>query len=462
MNALWHFLTELGVHQGLSAQERRLVKLLNTLLLIIEIYLLLNMSLGLAFFREGGRELIFFNVLHVLSISLTFLFHYRRQYRMARLNFCLSATAFISIYGIYFGERGFGGYFLIILVFLIFSVFPKAEFRAMLTMVVTAAVCFVYIMFRYEVHPLPLALPSPEFLQMFRINNLAGFIGLAIAFGYYTFSIISETETKLEKERQKSDRLLENFKEGIHYAFRIQQALLGSRDNITRQFPEAFLFFRPRDIVSGDFYWYFENTRHKIIVAGDCTGHGVSAAFMTILGMEFLNDLVKSKGIYRPAAMLQELDRRVLEATQKSGEEFQISDGMDIAILSINKHENKIYAAGARNPVICLSDGKMNTIRGALFPVGDSSYPEKKFDEMELELGGEMRFYLFSDGFQDQFGGTDNRKFLKKRFLELLHSLHSQPMQEQLSQLEKEFTAWKGENNQTDDVLVIGLKILPY
>lgn len=326
-------------------------------------------------------------------------------------------------------------------------------------MVLAAAVCFIYIMFRYEVQPQPLAQPSPEFLQMFRINNLAGFIGLAIAFGYYTFSIISETEINLEKERQKSDRLLESFKEGIHYAFRIQQALLGSRENITRQFPEAFIFFRPRDIVSGDFYWYFENERHKIIAAGDCTGHGVSAAFMTILGIEFLNDMVKSKGICRPAAMLQELDRRVLEATQKSGEEFQISDGMDIAILSIDKLENKVFAAGARNPVIVMSDGKMQTMRGALFPVGDSSYPEKSFEESEVELGGETRFYLFSDGFQDQFGGAENRKFLKKRFLEFLHSLHSKPMQEQFSLLEKEFAGWKGENNQTDDVLVIGLKV---
>jgi serine phosphatase RsbU (regulator of sigma subunit) len=459
MKKVWHQLTELGVHPLLTAQERRLVKLLNTLLLIIEIYLLVNISLGMVFFREGGRALIFFNILHVLTISLTYLFHYRRQYLMARINFCLSATVFISIYGIYFGERGFGGYFLIILVFLIFSVFSKAEVRVMLGMVLAAAVCFIYIMFRYEVQPQPLAQPSPEFLQMFRINNLAGFIGLAIAFGYYTFSIISETEINLEKERQKSDRLLESFKEGIHYAFRIQQALLGSRENITRQFPEAFIFFRPRDIVSGDFYWYFENERHKIIAAGDCTGHGVSAAFMTILGIEFLNDMVKSKGICRPAAMLQELDRRVLEATQKSGEEFQISDGMDIAILSIDKLENKVFAAGARNPVIVMSDGKMQTMRGALFPVGDSSYPEKSFEESEVELGGETRFYLFSDGFQDQFGGAENRKFLKKRFLEFLHSLHSKPMQEQFSLLEKEFAGWKGENNQTDDVLVIGLKV---
>ncbi len=460
MKNLFRKITTIGVHDQLSASEVRLLTLVNTLLFVIEVYIVVNALLGLSFFSEGGKDLLIFNVFHFVIISTTYLLNYQRKYLLAKLVFCGSALLFVSIYGIYFGERGFAGYFLSMLVFIYFTVFSRKEIKAVGVLLVLTTAVFLYtVVYKYENFPMPFGNPSIDFLKMFRLSNMFGFIGLAMAFGFYGFSIVNSTEHKLELEKEKSEELLKHFLQGVNYANRIQTALLGSKEGITRKFADAFILYKPKDIVSGDFYWYHEDERYQVIIAADCTGHGVPGAFMTILGMEFLNDLVRSRNIVRPGELLAELNKKVLAATQNQATDLKINDGMDMTVVTIDKKEQLAYVAGANNPVFCISENKFIKIKGSKYPIGSSQYDEKRFEETKLSLSTTQQFYLFTDGFQDQFGGPDNKKYLTKRFAALLESLYSLSMPEQFLKLDEELNAWKKGYEQTDDVLVIGIKV---
>lgn len=459
MKTLFRKITNIGVHNNLSATELRLLILLNTILFIIDGYIIINALVGLSFYSGGGKALVLFNIFHFVTISFTFLFNYWRKYLLAKLVFCGSALLFVSIYGIYFGERGFAGYFLSMLVFVYFIIFSKKELKSLLVLVVLTAGVFLYTIYRYENLPLPIGNPSIEFLKMFRLNNMFGFIGLAIAFGFYSFSVVNDTENKLQLEKEKSEELLEHFQQSVKYANRIQTALLGDKENITRIFKDAFILFKPKDIVSGDFYWHYENEQYQIVVAADCTGHGVPGAFLTILGVGFLNDIVKSKNVVRPDQLLSELDKKVLAATQNQLSELKINDGMDITVVTIDKQEQIAYVAGANNPVFYVSENKLVKIKGSKYPIGSSHYENKFFEETKIPLQTSRQFYLFSDGFQDQFGGPDNKKYLTKRFANLVESISSLPMNDQLKKLENELSEWKRDYKQVDDILVIGIKI---
>lgn len=254
---------------------------------------------------------------------------------------------------------------------------------------------------------------------------------------------------------QQQDKILSS----IRYAKRIQDAVLPDTRRLHAQFSASFLFFRPKDIVSGDFYWYHAVPDGFMVAAIDCTGHGVPGAFMVLMGTALLNDIILKDGITDPELVLTELDKRLLHSLQSEGE-HQRNDGMDMALLHFNPDRSQVRFAGAKNPLLLVRDAEPVLYKGSKFPIGSQQFRKpKEFPATTISLQRGDCLYLYSDGYPDQFGGERQTKYLSKRFRQLLLEHHGKAMQEQAGILATELDAWIGEGKQTDDIIVMGLRV---
>ncbi len=245
----------------------------------------------------------------------------------------------------------------------------------------------------------------------------------------------------------------------IVYAKKIQNAVLGDMDVIKDYFSDAMVLFKPKDILSGDFYWFYENKRDnvRVVVGADCTGHGVPAALMTILGHTFLDEIVVYSKVYDANLILHELDSRIIDNLNKNTKDDAINDGMDVCVLVFI--DDKILFSAAKNSLYIVSNNFNTSVRGSKFPVGSNQYNDKFFEQHEIDAQKGDKLYIFSDGFHDQFGGDRDSKFLSSRFRQLLTETAIMPMEQQKQALDKAFEDWKGTTKQTDDVLVIGITV---
>lgn len=275
------------------------------------------------------------------------------------------------------------------------------------------------------------------------------------------------TERTSEVVRQRDEIIVKNtvleiqkreIEDSIRYARRIQSAVIPSEKDCVNLLTDVFVLFKPLNIVSGDFYWISHAGNKIIFTAADCTGHGVPGAFMSMLGVAFLNEIVNKDKITEPDFILNNLRVKVIQALQQQGISGEARDGMDIAIVTIDKTENKLAYAGAYNPLIMIRNGEIIETAGDKMPIGiyENMVP---FRRHELDIIKGDVFYMSSDGYEDQFGGPDGKKFKAKQFKQLLLEIHNQPMETQKEILEKRFEEWKGDLPQIDDVVVIGLKI---
>jgi serine phosphatase RsbU (regulator of sigma subunit) len=257
---------------------------------------------------------------------------------------------------------------------------------------------------------------------------------------------------------QEIERKNKEITASINYAKRIQESILPTEPKIAEALPEHFIFFRPRDIVSGDFYWFTQRNGKIIMAALDCTGHGVPGAIMSMLGDSYLNQIIKLQGIIDPQHILDSLHHHIGIALNQ--EETQNQDGMDIAISVIDPEKKTMEYAGAGRPILIIQEGKMEVLESCKLPVGGFQRDrERVFEKLTFDLTKPTCFYVFSDGFQDQFGGAKGRKFAKNRLEELLFEIHTKPMPEQKKLLNKTLVEWMGENRQMDDILIIGVKL---
>ncbi|MDQ3046009.1 MAG: tetratricopeptide repeat protein [Bacteroidota bacterium] len=246
--------------------------------------------------------------------------------------------------------------------------------------------------------------------------------------------------------------------DSINYSKRIQDASLPPRELKYRLFPDAFVFFKPKDIVSGDFYWFAEKDGKKLIAACDCTGHGVPGALMSMIGNNILNQILAETEISQASVILDRLHTEVRK-TLKQKEKSESRDGMDIALVVFNS-EREISFAGAQRPLWMIRNGEFEEIKGNKFSIGGvQAEEERSFTEHKITLSKGDSFYLFSDGLVDQFGGADGKKFMSRQLKELIMTHFSKPMADQDVIIEKEFENWKQDFEQVDDVLLIGVKI---
>ena len=245
----------------------------------------------------------------------------------------------------------------------------------------------------------------------------------------------------------------------INYASRIQRAMLLNPYEIEGLNENSFILYLPKDIISGDFYWFCKSHDKLIAVAADCTGHGVPGALMSMLGISFLEEIVNYRKITEPGQILNELRRQVERALRQKGGMEEAKDGMDISLCVIDRSNNTLRFSGAFNSLYLIRKDELLEFQADRMPIGISGVLEKSFTTQEIPINKNDIIYMFSDGYADQFGGPQSKKYKYSSLKAFLLSIHKLPLVSQKQKLEKEFLGWKGTSSQIDDVLILGLKI---
>ncbi|HOP04695.1 MAG TPA: tetratricopeptide repeat protein [Tenuifilaceae bacterium] len=292
-----------------------------------------------------------------------------------------------------------------------------------------------------------------------------GFVLIFLVFVYIQLQekkkknvLLASQKQEIECQRDLLAKQKQEITDSIRYAHRIQRAILPPEQLPEDIMPEHFVLFKPRDIVSGDFYWIASQNNKTYIVAADCTGHGVPGAFMSMLGVAFLNEIVLYHKNTESDVILQELRKLVKTTLAQSRNSEETKDGMDISFCIINWVQNTIQYSGAYNPLYYFRNGEFNEIKADKMPIGAYMKDHLPFTKHEFKIEPGDTFYIFSDGFVDQFGGNDGRKFMTKNFKRLLGSIQSKPMSEQMEVLDETLLEWRGEHEQIDDICVIGFR----
>ncbi len=309
--------------------------------------------------------------------------------------------------------------------------------------------------------------------QLRELNN-----ELEIKVQQRTVEIVHKNDI-LEKQRNELFQINVNLTASINYAKRIQQALLPSREAFSSLFPDSFIFYRPKDIVSGDFYWvnyvkYFvdsinDTITESVIVVADCTGHGVPGAFMSMLGLSFLSEIIKtditSGSLLQPATVLDHLKEKVKSSLKQTGKDNENKDGMDISLCIINNDYTRLRYAGAFNPLFvfrenaAINDHDLIELKADRMPIGIYYNEKGNFTNHEIDIQKGDKIYLFSDGYIDQFGGKNGEKYKIKQFRSYLQSICKTPFAKQRDMLKDNFNNWKDDFEQIDDVTVLGFAV---
>jgi len=273
-------------------------------------------------------------------------------------------------------------------------------------------------------------------------------------------------EHLVEERTKVIRRQKEKITDSIQYARRIQNALLPTDQYFNNLLPQHFVLFKPRNIVSGDYYWLNKKNDKIIIAIADCTGHGVPGAFMSLLGISFLNEIINKSETLHPSDILNELREKVMTSLKQNEENAQVNDGMDMALLIIETDSKTLRFAGANNPVfIYRADAngeelpQLIQLKPDRMPIGVHRRINQGFTTQEFQLQDGDTIYAFSDGYFDQFGGDKNKKYSLVKFKELLNEIYYRPLDEQLTILDHSIEEWKGNYEQVDDMLIVGLRI---
>ncbi|MFN8210142.1 MAG: two-component regulator propeller domain-containing protein [Bacteroidales bacterium] len=262
--------------------------------------------------------------------------------------------------------------------------------------------------------------------------------------------------------KQKDEIEMQNIEitDSINYAKRIQSSILPDMARLKETFSDAFILFHPRDIVSGDFYWFDKiNDEKFIVVCADSTGHGVPGAFMSMIGSTLLQDIISRKGITKPSQVLSMLDKQIFSTLNQNIDVGVSNDGMDMVVCEINVKTKFVRFASAMRPVIIVMGGESYYIKGNRCSVGGESVIEKFFDDQEYYLSEGDSIYMFSDGFPDQFGGADGKKMKIARMKKMIEEVNTLPMVQQKQMISDFYFEWKGDYEQVDDILLMGLRL---
>ncbi len=272
---------------------------------------------------------------------------------------------------------------------------------------------------------------------------------------------IKQQSLQLELKSKELETKNHDVRDSINYAKRIQYAVLPQEETIYRSIPLSFIFYKPKDIVSGDFFWFHEiNKEEYILVCADCTGHGVPGAFMTVIGSSLLNQTVIDNKIVQPSQILLELDKLInFTLKQQKDSDISVQDGMDLTLLKVNKTKKELIITSAKRPAVFIRNKELQEIKGNKFSLGGMRSGEKQFIETTVNYEEDDLLYLFTDGYADQFGGEKAKKFSSKRLRELFLEVHKLPMIDQKNNISKTIANWQGNLEQIDDMLVIGIKL---
>lgn len=272
-----------------------------------------------------------------------------------------------------------------------------------------------------------------------------------------TEEVVRQKE-EVERQSRKVVELYNNVTDSIRYAKRLQESILPPERRIREVLPESFVYYRPKDIVSGDFYWIDQVADKVLFAAVDCTGHGVPGAFMSLIGHNGLNQVVKDRGYSKPSEVLLELNHIAFEALHKDREHYLARDGMDMAFCTLDPSTLRMEFAGANSPLYVVRGGELLQYAANKNAIGSMALEKGTFSQHSIQLQSGDMVYIFSDGYADQFGGHKGKKFMYRRFRELLITISTEPADRQRTLLQESFNQWRGAYEQVDDILVMGMR----
>lgn len=266
-------------------------------------------------------------------------------------------------------------------------------------------------------------------------------------------------EQKVNERTRQIEQQRLNITDSIHYARRIQKALMLPSEELERILPSHFILNKPKDIVSGDYYWVAHKDERLIIAVADCTGHGVPGAFMSIMGMNFLNEIVNKAQTIKANEILNELRDKIIKSLGQTGQRDETKDGMEMALCVVDASNHQLQFSGAFRPMYLLRQDELIVIKGDAMPIGIYNENEVPFSNKEVTFQEDDMIYLFTDGYVDQIGGLDRKTFKSIRLKALLKEIHSKPLKEQSHILREEHEIWRSGSEQIDDIMILGIRL---
>jgi len=266
-------------------------------------------------------------------------------------------------------------------------------------------------------------------------------------------------EQKVIERTKKIESQNKEITDSIHYAGRMQMALSPSKEDLERLLPSYFILNKPKDIVSGDYFWVAAKENKMALAVADCTGHGVPGAFMSILGVAFLNEIVNKVVPVTANEILNQLRAQVIKSLHQTGKVDETRDGMELALCIFDFNKNKLEFSGAFRPLYYIRDNELHELTGDNMPIGIYDNEENSFSSKEVPIKKNDIIYLFTDGYVDQIGGANRKTFRSQNFKKLLLEIHRKSMQQQKLILERTLDQWRGNIDQVDDILILGIKI---
>lgn len=416
----------------------------------------------LGFYLLGVYELMLFNIFisvpsFIVALVVNRLGKHNLAFTIAFLELFIHQTLAVFFLG---WQSGFQYWYIYLIGLSFFN--PKWKFTFQFSLLILIAVAFVatYTYCSIGIYPMPLSLVKPIFIS----NGITSALVLVLLINTYSKSTYLAEENLKKANAILSDKNLEikfqheQIVQSIHYAEKIQRAVISNLTVLDKHFKEYFVIFKPKDIVSGDFYWFTEIEDKVIVVCADCTGHGVPGGFMSMLGLSFLNEIVNQQRTVQPKDILDKLRIQIKKSLNQQSENQEQKDGMDIAVCVFNKDLRSMTYAGAHNSIFIISKGILTEYAATKNPIG-VYIKEIPFEQQTIQLAKGDKVYLLTDGFIDQFGGNPTRKFMRKQLKESLLTNHALSMQEQKDVIENVFHHWKIGQKQTDDCTLIGLLV---
>jgi sigma-B regulation protein RsbU (phosphoserine phosphatase) len=266
---------------------------------------------------------------------------------------------------------------------------------------------------------------------------------------------LQRANQNLEKKVKERTR---EITDSIEYASRIQNALLPPEEELDALLPSYFILNKPRNIVSGDYFWVASKNKKVAVAVADCTGHGVPGAFMSILGMAYLNEILNKLEAIRASEILNQLRAQVIRSLHQTGRVNEAKDGMEIALCVVDIEKHILQYSGAFRPLYLFRDNEFIELKGDPMPIGYYHEENLFFQNQEMVFRKNDMIYMFSDGFVDQLGGPHRKTYKSKRFKQLLREIYQDPLSEQKKKLESEYKVWKNNNEQIDDILIMGIR----
>ncbi len=445
----------MGYSPDLIAEEARRIKLLCRLNFIASLVVLLYIVLE--FILRIYTFLPFLFVMQLFVVIDLYLL-YRRAYVLAKHFAVILISASISFFTLYTGDTFSEALFIptIAMPLIIFKNKRVAVFYLFVIIVLVVILKMVQSNF------IPLITLNKSETGFFILVNIISAAVVTYFITFYFKAANEDYQTVLVEMNQIVSEKNKEITDSIEYAKHIQNGILPSVGIINSSLPDSFIFYKPKDIVAGDFYWLHnpspvgEGRGEVLFAACDCTGHGVPGAMVSVICSNPLNRAVKEFNLVVPGDILNKVRELVLETFEKS--EHVVNDGMDISLCAWNKSTNELFWAGANNSLWIIQDNVLKEIKGDKQPIGKSDH-QKPFVTHMLKLTKGDVIYIFTDGYPDQFGGDNGKKFKYKQLKELALSVNQLPMQEQKMRLAETFDKWKGELQQIDDVLIMGIRV---